>query len=431
LVSYWGVFGWMNVLADELYYTLARMFTILGLIGLSLFLARFRWRRKRLENYRWRAASLLLIWIALMGASLLRWVQLITGPQGRLMFPAISAISFFLCLGTAAWVPERFRSLLTGVFSLALLAIAILSPTRYIAPAYRLPQKMALEDVSEEIRDINVNLGDPLFLLGYQVRESGRAGGHLRLRLYWLAKRKMSRDYTVYVHVLGRGGQRIGGIDTYPGGGNYPTSLWLPGDVVVDDYAIPIAADAVAPTAASVRVGAYDRPGDNSLPAIDTRGKNIGSNIEITRVRVGPAVASDYEPQRPLDVNLDNKVVLIGYDLSPMTPAPGKSWEVALYWRALGRMSRDYTVFVHLIDADGNLVAQQDEQPLQGEYPTQFWEMGEKVKDSHHLDLPRTLPGGIYSLRVGLYDLATGARLAIAESEPAIDHVELGSFAIR
>ncbi len=78
-----------------------------------------------------------------------------------------------------------------------------------------------------------------------------------------------------------------------------------------------------------------------------------------------------------------------------------------------------------------SLEAQQDAQPLQGEYPTQFWEMGEKIRDSHRLHLPWTLPGGTYSLRVGLYDLATGARLAIAESEPAVDYVELGSFAIR
>ena len=431
LVSYWGVFGWMNVLADELYYTLVRMFTILGVIGLSLFLARFRWRRKRVENYRWRPASLLVIWAILTSVSLLRWVQLITGPQGRLLFPAISAISFFICLGVTAWAPERFRALLTGAFSLALLSVAILAPFRYIAPAYQLPQKMALEDVPEGIRDINVNLGDPLFLLGYEVRESGRAGGNLRLRLYWLAKRKMSRNYTVYINVLGRNGQRIGGIDTYPGGGNYPTSIWLPGDVVVDDYTIPIAADAVAPTAASIRVGAYDKPGENSLPAIDAQGENIGSSIEVTRVRVGPAVAADYDPQRPLDANLDNKVMLIGYDLDPTTPAPGGSWQVTLYWRAQSRMSRDYTVFVHLIDAQGNLIAQRDEQPLQGEYPTQFWQVGEKISDSHRLELPRTLPGGIYNLRVGLYDLETGDRLVVAELDTPVNYVDLGSFAIR
>ncbi len=267
--------------------------------------------------------------------------------------------------------------------------------------------------------------------LGYEVRESGRAGGNLRLRLYWLAKRKMSRNYTVYINVLGRNGQRIGGIDTYPGGGNYPTSIWLPGDVIVDDYTIPIAADAVAPTAASIRVGAYDEPGENSLPAIDARGENIGSSIEVTRVRVGPAIAADYDLQRPLDANLDNKVMLIGYDLDPTTPTPGSSWQVTLYWRAQSRMSRDYTVFVHLIDAQGNLIAQRDEQPLQGEYPTQFWQVGEKISDSHRLELPRTLPGGIYNLRVGLYDLETGDRLIVAELDPPLNYVDLGSFAIR
>ena len=73
----------------------------------------------------------------------------------------------------------------------------------------------------------------------------------------------------------------------------------------------------------------------------------------------------------------------------------------------------DYTVFVHLLDAAGNSVAQADSQPQAGAYPTSFWDAGEVVGDAHVIELPATLAPGEYEIEIGWYVLSTGARLPV------------------
>jgi 4-amino-4-deoxy-L-arabinose transferase-like glycosyltransferase len=432
VVSYWGVFGWMNVLADEVYYTLTRTFSILGTFGLILALVRAYWRHDTLRQYRWRTALLGVLWVLVMGASLSRWTQLITGPQGRLLFPAISAISFLLLIGFQAWFPGRYISVLTFILTVSLFGVSLIAPFRYIAPAYARPARIPLEQVPAGIQDLNVRFGDDLFLLGYELREDSlRPGGDLHLRLYWLALKAMSRDYAVYVHVFGRQGARIGGIDTFPGKGNYPTRLWVPGDVVADDYTLTVARDAEVPTAAILRVGIYNPPGVENLPVYDAQGREIGASPEIGRVRIVATKAARYQPQQELQVNLDHKVMLAGYDLAPQVPTAGEPWEVTLYWKALAPMPKDYTVFVHLVDDVGKMAAQFDQQPLGGDYPTHLWQMGETIKDVHQLPLPADLPAGEYRLNIGLYLLETGERLFVVDAAPPANMVTLGPAHIK
>jgi hypothetical protein len=66
------------------------------------------------------------------------------------------------------------------------------------------------------------------------------------------------------------------------------------------------------------------------------------------------------------------------------------------------------TAFVHLLNADGEIVAQRDHIPADGTRPTTGWLPGEIVADSYRLPLP---PGGPYTLAVGLYDAASGMRI--------------------
>ena len=70
-------------------------------------------------------------------------------------------------------------------------------------------------------------------------------------------------------------------------------------------------------------------------------------------------------------------------------------------------MDKDYTVFIHGIDKAGIVVAQADGQPANGDYPTSYWLAGEVVRDSHSIQWPAQVD----RIEVGLYDLASGARL--------------------
>ncbi|MEY4233480.1 MAG: hypothetical protein RL635_447, partial [Chloroflexota bacterium] len=76
----------------------------------------------------------------------------------------------------------------------------------------------------------------------------------------------------------------------------------------------------------------------------------------------------------------------------------------------------DYTVFVHVMNADGSAAAQNDSMPQAGAYPTRLWVAGEYVADAHALQLPR----GSYRAAVGLYAAETGTRLQLADGSDSV-----------
>jgi len=78
-------------------------------------------------------------------------------------------------------------------------------------------------------------------------------------------------------------------------------------------------------------------------------------------------------------------------------------------------------VFVHLLDAEGRIVAQHDSQPQDGAYPTSVWDAGEVVADEHVLDLPVDLPAGHYRLRVGWYLPGSGDRLPVVGDGDSVE----------
>lgn len=102
---------------------------------------------------------------------------------------------------------------------------------------------------------------------------------------------------------------------------------------------------------------------------------------------------------------------LRGYALAGQA-RPGQALELTLYWHSQGRQNRDWTVFVHLVDADDAIVAHVNGMPRQGQFPMGQWDAGDWVEDSHTLALPADLPPGTYHLRVGLYDAKGSQRRA-------------------
>jgi 4-amino-4-deoxy-L-arabinose transferase-like glycosyltransferase len=98
---------------------------------------------------------------------------------------------------------------------------------------------------------------------------------------------------------------------------------------------------------------------------------------------------------------------------------------VTLYWRTLNSPVDDYTVFVHLIDAQGNLVSQQDRRPLDGRFPTDMWRPGDVMHTDHLLQASDTCLAAPCYLAVGFYDWETGQRLPVTEGVAQNDAVLL------
>ena len=120
-------------------------------------------------------------------------------------------------------------------------------------------------------------------------------------------------------------------------------------------------------------------------------------------------------PQYPLDdIQFGDSIALLGADIgSGLSVQPGQTLAYQLHWQALTPIGQDYVVFTHLLDAHGNIQAQQDNPPQQGRYPTSWWDAGEVIIDPYTLSLPPNLAPGPYTLRVGLYEPETGRRLPL------------------
>jgi Protein of unknown function (DUF2723) len=111
---------------------------------------------------------------------------------------------------------------------------------------------------------------------------------------------------------------------------------------------------------------------------------------------------------------------------------PANSIDLRLIWHALGRQNRNWTVFVHLVDANEQIVAQDDDQPQTGAFPMKQWVAGDWVEDHHALALPAGVAPGSYTLRVGLFDPRTGRRVAVFDQQGKLvgDYVDLGQVRI-
>lgn len=59
---------------------------------------------------------------------------------------------------------------------------------------------------------------------------------------------------------------------------------------------------------------------------------------------------------------------------------------------------------------EGQLVAQRDAIPGNGEFPAPSWQPGELVRDQFALQLPSELPTGECQIQVGIYNPDSGRR---------------------
>jgi len=127
--------------------------------------------------------------------------------------------------------------------------------------------------------------------------------------------------------------------------------------------------------------------------------------------------------QAPLQVNFDDQLILMGYDLQTFavgeprddhTVRADRVLELALYWRALRPLNTDYSIAVHLVDDQDRRYGQKDSQHPAG-YPTSRWQMDTYARDVHRLAVWPGTPPGDYTLLAAVYDVTTGRSLDVRD----------------
>jgi hypothetical protein len=109
-------------------------------------------------------------------------------------------------------------------------------------------------------------------LLGYDLQRTHLyAGESVRLTLYWQTRQPMTTSWKVFTHLLDGASQVWGQWDSVPVGGTYPTTGWQAGEIVRDEYEIPIRSDAPAGQY-RLEVGMYDPQSGSRLAVVDGQG---------------------------------------------------------------------------------------------------------------------------------------------------------------
>lgn len=238
-------------------------------------------------------------------------------------------------------------------------------------------------------------VSDDLELVAYEPDQE-------RPALLWRVTRPLASNYAIYVEYFDVAGRPLGRQDKAaccePLYG-YQTGQWEPGWLLADYY------DPWPLSAAYLRVGLYREHAGREEP--------YGRTVI---VQVKPLNLEGMQSQRP--ALFGGAVLLHGYTLAK----EGEALRLQLFWECKAFLERDYTVFVHALDAQGHIVSQADGQPLGGIFPTSAWRPGQIVWD-HRVLAPTA---GVVKLRLGLYYLPTGARLPRGDGPGDFIEIDLG-----
>ena len=101
----------------------------------------------------------------------------------------------------------------------------------------------------------------------------------------------------------------------------------------------------------------------------------------------------------------------------PTALTPGGAFCLTLTWQPAEALPADYTLFVHVINPEGQIVAQSDYSPT---LPTTTWTPGQTVQTTQGIILPDMLPSEPYTLQIGLYTPGDLARLPLQNGETSL-----------
>ena len=237
----------------------------------------------------------------------------------------------------------------------------------------------------------------------------------LPVTLYWQANQPTSTEYEVLVRLVDDRNRAWGNGDARPADWVYPTSFWRPGlDQIAAQHQVRLTeATPLPPGRYWLAISLFDPAQYRRLPLTAAVGRDSPDTFF-----VGP-LKSPLPPPPPLDppaagvLTFGHVARLVGLKLDQTSVQAGESLEYSLLWESLSQPELDYTVFNHLLDEHGELVAGYDSQPVNGSYPTSIWSPGERILDRRHLPIPAALKPGRYRLAIGLYYQPTGQRLPV------------------
>ena len=310
--SYWGRFT-CDLSPDAWYFVFWGAVVLLGLVGLVL-----EWRS--LGGLARTALFLLAIWFVLVFFGWFRWNLLASGVQGRLLFPATGTVSLLIASGLSAlmrraWLlsgrtsareEARAPALLSAGLLLMWLALALWVLFGLIGPTFAPPTRHASAeglDIPQRVNGSFAAPGGNVELLGYAVRPHDVAPGQVvEVTLYLSARQRLTDTYSLglwLVSAIPGDTLRLAGLDTWPGNGNYPTTVWKPGEIVQEVYRVTIPSGVERAQAWAIQLNMY-RAGQRGWFPFALAGRPAGDRAILGLVRVGASMVLEVPPEARL-----------------------------------------------------------------------------------------------------------------------------------
>jgi hypothetical protein len=258
----------------------------------------------------------------------------------------------------------------------------------------------------------SIDLGNGARFVGYDIPNGTiQTGVPIPITLFWQSARAVDTDFVVELAVQDDSGKSYATSQAAPASGIYSTSKWTPNEIVRDPQSFTLRGD--TPDGDYRIVATFIDPAKNTR----TRTAIAGTITVQNRPRYFGAPT----PAHIVNAQFGDMAKLVGYDAS----VQGNKIKLILWWQSLGTTPTSYKVFVHAMDSNGNIRAQNDQIPGNGTLPTTSWVKSEYLGDLNELNAPN----GEYRLRIGLYDPKTNARLPVFDTsnQPLGDYIDFST----
>ncbi|MFP4323339.1 MAG: hypothetical protein ACLFTK_12870 [Anaerolineales bacterium] len=341
-----------------------------------------------------RSAILLgVLWLVGLGGVVLAAARNLHGAYSPpLLLATLPAGALGLSAGWLYLAPQRRGLLAWGALTI-ILATSILFQAYRVAPLYVTPNTVTTQ-------------GEPFTfengvrLTAYHLPPGPYAPGQwIYAQLCWAATETIDTTprTTFSAQLVAGDGTRAAIQDGYHLSGRFPAAVWRPSDAFCERVPLRIAPHNPTPRAYDLVVSVYDLD-DGPVPYVLPDGRTETLVPLLQRAVIAPddappgetiAQADDWARLTQLDITRENDTLAL---------------DVA--WAAIGTAPGRYHVFIHVLNADGERIAQADMPPFGGRFPTDLWARGAYFTTRYAVPAPAEAE----SIAFGLYDLQTGRR---------------------
>jgi hypothetical protein len=346
------------------------------------------------------------LWLTL--ASALTLIIIVAYPRRTIHEPETP-----LCLAAETVAKNhKLKPLPRGTFLIiaALLLTAWLL-TRPLAPRLALHSDPDRPQPADEI--VQVDFSDQMRLLGVDnLPPEITIPAELTAVLYWRALQEIETNYAVFLHLDAPNGETMATTDErHPE--NIPTRNWPPGLYLRNPLRLDLPND-LPPIRYTLNAGLYN-PETGQRLAMTGSNKTVYSlgHIWLT----GPRPKLNTTPL--VRFGADIQLWQADYDATAQN--------LTLYWQADVPVTENYSIFIHLLDSSGNVLAQADGVPYDGLYPPTHWRPQQIITDVR--PLPPAPTNTIANIAIGIYNLDTGERLSVIDVQG--DNLPGNSFVLR